>query len=413
QRNGWLRPENGSWLLTFREYRWDPEKRKEVGERRTVRIGASVGAGRWTKRQAERIAYEHYLQPLDKRVVLPRSTMTFTEFWSNKYKPHKIDRKMLKLATRMQYQSLWTCWLAGQIGHVRICDLHAEDAQAVIDNVLRQGKSGKTAKSVRIVGSAIFSYAKKLQVASGDNPFSLVELPDEQPVRPARALTWDQCTVLISALPELIKQMVLCAITLSMNVSELRGLKWAHVNLSNEWRSLRGADVVPPWCIAVREHYYYNERGTLKTQKRKRNLPMPKAVQEALAALRKTAKYKNDEEPVFANEKGKCDGKPISDNTVVKHVFRRLPHDLNLSWVTWHTFRHTHATLTKTLGASVHDRMALMGHGSAEMTDRYTHQDYERMREVTEQIAGRILSNSDQQLTSPHLQVINYNGPLQ
>jgi hypothetical protein len=38
----------------------------------------------------------------------------------------------------------------------------------------------------------------------------------------------------------------------------------------------------------------------------------------------------------------------------------------------------------------VNDRMALMGHAWAEMTDRYTHEDRERMRAGVEAISSRI-----------------------
>jgi hypothetical protein len=61
-----------------------------------------------------------------------------------------------------------------------------------------------------------------------------------------------------------------------------------------------------------------------------------------------------------------------------------------MPWVSWHVFRHTHSTLTKTVDMHVNDRMALMGHASAEMTDRYTHDDRERMRAGVEAISRRI-----------------------
>jgi site-specific recombinase XerC len=209
-------------------------------------------------------------------------------------------------------------------------------------------------------------------------------MPESQPVRPPRALTWDQCKRLLGLLPDVVREMALCAITLSMNVSELRGLRWKHVNLSEEWAPLDGSDVCPPLMIAVREHYYYRERGTLKTKNRKRNLPMPLAVQSSLTQLRARTKFNSPDDPVFPNQAGK----PLSDNNVVKRVFSKLPVELN--WVTWHCFRHTHATLTKMLGASGQDRRGLMGHGSYTMLDVYTHEDYDRMREIVEGLSQRI-----------------------
>ncbi|MGE5647786.1 MAG: hypothetical protein ACM336_18580, partial [Acidobacteriota bacterium] len=44
------------------------------------------------------------------------------------------------------------------------------------------------------------------------------------------------------------------------------------------------------------------------------------------------------------------------------------------------------------IGMSDTDRMALMGHGAIETTDRYTHEDRERMRAGNEQIIERIFA---------------------
>ncbi len=385
QKKGYLRAEHGSWLLTYRIYEWNSEKKKSIPRRRVVKIGPAEGLGKLTEKQAQRFAYDHFLQPLDDTVLKPLSTLTFEQFWVKSYEPHKIIRKSLKLAARMQYVSLWKCWIQPIVGAVKLCELQPDHAQMLVDRILAAGRSTKTANSARIVASSVYSYAKKLRAAAGDNPFGLVEMPEQQSVRPARALTWEQCRALLGLLPPLVREMVLCAINLSMNVSELRGLKWKHVNLSTDWAPLEGDDVAPPLMIAVREHYYYRERGTLKTKNRKRNLPVPVALAAALAQLRARSRFNSPDDPVFANQAGK----PISDNNVVKRVFAKLPRELN--WVTWHVFRHTHATLTKMLGASGQDRKGLMGQGSFEMLDHYTHEDYARMREIVEHLAVRLV----------------------
>src|SRR5207248_6953117 len=54
QRDGWLHEKNGTWLLTYRVYRWDAEKRKSVPARPTVSIGPAEGPGKLTRKQAER-----------------------------------------------------------------------------------------------------------------------------------------------------------------------------------------------------------------------------------------------------------------------------------------------------------------------------------------------------------------------
>jgi len=66
---------------------------------------------------------------------------------------------------------------------------------------------------------------------------------------------------------------------------------------------------------------------------------------------------------------------------------------LGMPWLSWHVFRHTCATLTKTFGMLDVDRRVLMGHSDATMTDRYTHEDVERMRAVVERIAAAVTTS--------------------
>lgn len=63
---------------------------------------------------------------------------------------------------------------------------------------------------------------------------------------------------------------------------------------------------------------------------------------------------------------------------------------VRVAWLSWHVFRHTHATLGEQIGMSLSDRQAQMGHGDVRMTMHYTHSDIERRRTSIEAIAGRL-----------------------
>jgi integrase len=54
--------------------------------------------------------------------------------------------------------------------------------------------------------------------------------------------------------------------------------------------------------------------------------------------------------------------------------------------VTWHVFRHTHATLADQAGMSVAERQRVLGHSAESMTLHYTHADLEQVRGRMEQI---------------------------
>lgn len=418
QRKGYLRPENGNWLFTYRIYTREHPK----GHRLTVTIGPADGAGKLTKKQAERFAYEHYLQPLDTATVKPMSTMTVGEFWGNKYEPHL--RKAKKYATQSQYISIWKQWISPVVAKIRLFELTPDHVDKCINDALAAGKSSATAKHIRKVASAIWSHAKRMQCASGDNPAQAIEAITVEPVRTIQALTAEQCRLYLSRLPEPARTMCIVSLGVSMNVSELLGLREKHANFTDQYQPLEAPDVVPPHEISVREHLYHARRGSLKTGKRRRNLPMTPEIEAALQALIATNMARGPETPVFQTSVGTSQ----SADNLCKRVLKVAVDEINAEYkaksrkdvfpaVTWHVLRHTHATLTKSAGMSDYDRQRLMGHASADMTDRYTHEDRERIRtgvqKVVSQIMPAIIDTSDQQLTSEGFSTIATNGVIQ
>lgn len=380
QRKGYLRADNGSWLLTYRVY----ARECPAGKRHTVTIGPADGPGKLTKKQAERFAFDHYLQKLDTSVLKPLSTLTVAEFWDKKYEPHL--RKNKKYATQIQYISLWSTWLKPVCGNVRFYQLSPDHIDRSMANALAAGKSTATAKHIRKVASAVWSHAKRMQCASGDNPAQAIEAITVEPVRSIRALGWSECKTLLAALPEPVRTMALIGLALSPNVSEMVGLREKHVNFSDSQTVIDGADMVPPHCIAVREQVYHGRRGSLKTGKRRRNLPMSTAVEAALQSLIRRNASRGPDAPVFQTSTGTSQ----SADNLNKRVLRKVAEKLGISGVTWHVLRHTHATLTKGVGMSDYDRQRLMGHASVDMTDRYTHVDQERVRAGVEKVTDLI-----------------------
>jgi integrase len=83
-------------------------------------------------------------------------------------------------------------------------------------------------------------------------------------------------------------------------------------------------------------------------------------------------------------------GKPLWADNLAKRALKPLAVNLAMPWLSSHVFRHTCATLTKSLGMLDVDRRVLMGHADGNMTDRYTHEDFERMRRAVELVATEI-----------------------
>ncbi len=403
QRNGWLRPENGSWLLTYRIYTWDPEQRENKAQRVTVKIGPAPNPptrkarnGELTEKQAERFAWDHYLARLDNATVKPFSTITLAQFWTQRFLPH-LERKR-KYATQSQYKSIWKVWIEPSIGDVRLFELKPDQVDKVISRVLSAGKSTETAGHVQKVISAVIEHARSLQQFTGENPAQLVELPERIPVRKPHAMTVEQCQQWLAAVEDLtadpkdrrsdarpMRTMSLLGICCSLGVSEQMGLQWRYVNLT-ETAVLVDGETLEPLSVAIREHSYHGRGGSLKHGHRRRIVPLPRVLVDALAAIQKQTQWSGPEDPVFAG----ISGKPIWPDNLAKRVLKPLAKNLKMPWLSWHVFRHTCATLTKSYSMIDVDRRALMGHADGNMTDRYTHEDFERMRSKLEIIAADV-----------------------
>lgn len=379
QRSGYLRIEHGAWLLTYRVY--DPTGRSH---RETVRIGPAEGTGKLTERQAERFAWDHYLSKVDQVAVQPRGLVTVDEFWNRQYKPAALIK--LKKTTRDQYFSLYGCWIQPLLGRKRLATLESGDVQMVIARAIDEGESSWTVRHIRKVISAIYTKAKKLGIASGDNPASLADVPELVTVRQKVALSAEQMSQLLAMLHEPVRTMALTAVLTSMNISELCGLQWKHINLTPQWTTLED-DAIPPFTLAVRQHFSRGEFGSLKTGSRKRDVPLAGALASALARLKQRPQFIGPEDMVFAS---RC-GTPVSENNTRRRILNPLAAILGVRRLSWHVFRYSHATFTEAIGMSARDRQALMGHGALDQTDRYTIEDHDRMRSGLDKVAGMIL----------------------
>lgn len=402
QREGWLRRDSGSWLLTYRDYSKQPP-------RQTVTIGPCKGLDALTKKQAQRFAWDHFLAPLDNTVRTPWSTMTLAQFWERHYEGH-LDRKR-KFATQSQYKSLWRTWIKPTLGNVRLFELKPLQVDVAINAAIRAGKGTATARHVRKVLSATLEHARTLQMFTGDNPALAVEVEVGAPSRKRRALSVEQCRLWLAvaediardpkdkgSVPRPMRTMSLLGLCCSLGVSEQLGLRWENLNLT-EGPLLINGEILEPLSVAIREHCYHGRTGTLKHGHRRRLIPLPKALVESLAALQSASLFKGPEDVVFAGK----EGKPIWGDTLQARTMKPLAEEIGLKWLSWHVLRHTCATLTKTFGMIEPDRQVLMGHAPQTMTDRYTHEDWERMRASVEKIAAEITSKPKKEMSEEYI----------
>jgi integrase len=203
------------------------------------------------------------------------------------------------------------------------------------------------------------------------------------------SLTFEQGRKVVGAIPSPAREMALLSMTTSLNVAEMLGLRWKRVNLTEE-PVIVGGESLQPYSLAVRENYYRGKFGSVKAKSRRRNVPLSRTVVKALEGLRQKSKHTGPDDLVFSSRKGT----PLNENNLMRRSIKPAARALGMPWLSWHVFRHTHATLGEQIGMALSDRQAQMGHGDVRMTLHYTHSDLTRRRAAVEAMSDQLVAEA-------------------
>ncbi len=306
QQKGELRKIGGWWRGRWHEDQIQPDGSVKYGWSRFRDVGPAAGENRMTRKEAERSFWENYLSRLDENMRTPQSILTVAQFVERRFIPENVMVKM-KASGIGHYTTMLPFVLGGipverrsfkgtkkgqelpeiprvlGIGGKRMRDVTHEDIQRLISEALRRKYSVQTARHIKTCVSAIYTFAEEIRWFSGRNPAKFVRLP-EMTRKAVRVLSFDELKALLAILKPQARAMVLCASMTSMNIAEVCGLRWKRVNLTDEPIIVDG-ESLPAHSTAVREQWYKAAFGTVKAKSRRRNLPLPKLLVEALKDL--------------------------------------------------------------------------------------------------------------------------------
>jgi integrase len=327
-----------------------------------------------TKKQAKRLA-EEALRSLNLGKLVPAATVTFGEFIEKYFVSNALPT--LKLSTRKRYRSTLNFHLIPAFGPKRLCDISTLDIQSFVLVKFDSGSGWELCNHLRNLMSKVFACAKKWGHFAGDNPAEGIELPEKVPVRERRALTPEQCQKLLTLLPEPVRTMALTGILAGLRVGEILGLRWQDVDFDSKQ-------------IRIEQAVYRGAIGSPKTKSSKRTLPMPEPLVMALES-----RFGASQRPdglIFPTRSGK----PHNDSNLLNRHLRPAGQRIGAPWLSWHTFRRTHATLLSQAGASPKDAQAQMGHADIGTTmNIYTQPTPDHQRAAVEK-AGQLVTNGDE-----------------
>ena len=355
-----------TWVARWRESVIQPD-----GTLRRVRRATVLGlVTEFSEREARnRLAV--LLRPINEGKYRPEATITFGQFVKECWEPAVVPH--LKPSSVRYYGLQIRCHLLPTFGSWPIKDITKAEVQRFLGQKRRQDFSGSSVHGMRT------ALAKVLQAAVDwnyleQNSARGIRLGDRAPVQERAYLLPEQLSPLLNSLPEPCRKLVVIAALTGLRIGELLALRWKHVDLIHD-------------VIHVRETVYEGHFGSPKTKSSRRDVPMSQPVREAFLAQRSVLTGADAENLVFATR----NGTPLNPKNLLRRVLQPTCRKLGLPVVSWHGFRHTHATLLGEVGESLRTAQAILGHSDLKTTlNIYTHAIPESQKRAVAKVAGLV-----------------------
>lgn len=335
-----VRPVDSKWKITYWDYSSGKRKHRS-------KVWAKSAAR--TQREAQRLADE-FMADVNAKNNDPRlfsgDERTLTGL---KKKCQELIWPHLKKPSRMNYEYFFDNYLVPQLGKELIDELDTMSLQSFFNSFL--GKlAPKTIKNMHAALRAALGQA----VVWGKidrNPAIGVKLPRLKPAKPPVLLTYPEIKLVIDALPEPTKTIVILIVFASMRVGEALALRWNDI-LSDR--------------IVIDERLYDDDLDDPKTLHGNREVPFDQQgiIKQALAGRWKESKFRDADDFVFATR----NRTPTERRNVLRHL-KAAAKELELGkTIDFRSFRTMHASLMRRTGARAEVARDNMGHSECPTT---------------------------------------------
>jgi integrase len=323
-----------------------------------------------SRREARKIL-EVRLRSINQGEHRPEARLVFESFVQDQWKPGVLPT--IKASSAKHYEFDLERYLLPVFGPMYLCDITRVKVQTFLASKRQQNYAGSTVHSMHTTLSKVMQSAVDWGYL-GENPTRGIHIGDRRPVRDRVFLMPPQIRQLLDVLPEPCRTLVLLAVLTGLRIGELLALRWKHADF------LRG-------LIEVRESVYEGKFGTPKTRSSRRDVPMSGVIQEALLAHRARCGSPSPDGLLFKSRAGT----PLNPKNLLRRVLQPVCSKAGLPLVSWHSFRHSHATLLSETGESLKTAQAILGHSHLETTlNVYTHAIPASQRRAVEKV-GEIL----------------------
>jgi integrase len=312
------------------------------------------GKRRWfrgpSKKEAQRILTDK-LKEIDNRTYKEIPEISFNEFsqlWLRDYAEISV-----KPSTLSGYRDIIKRLLKVAFGNYNLSDITTGNLQTFIAD-RRRIVSSKTVCNEIVVMKEMFKHAYRwgyLKI----NPAEYVERP--KITKPEiEILTPEEVEKFLSKADNHYKVAFLTDVITGLRAGELWGLKWIDI----DWNSNQ---------IHVRRSLWKGNFQTPKSKYSIRKIDMTDSLIQELKRW-KLACPVNDHDVVFPSPEGKLS----QHDNVIKRSFNRALREAGLRQVSFHSIRHTNASMRITSGQNIKYIQSQLGHASINITlDIYGH----------------------------------------
>jgi integrase len=254
--------------------------------------------------------------------------------------------------TRGVYRRDMERWTIPYFRGCRLDEIEPPDVRAFIGHLDDAGLRPNSVRSIMAPMKAMYATAVE-DGAVRSNPTANVRIGvgrrTDDGGREVRALTRAELARVLACLPKDSRLFFEFLAHTGLRISEAIGLTWGDVEFSASPR------------LRVRRQDCRGEIGPLKSEKSRRDIPLSPGMARRLEAARASA---GSTERVFTSPQGF----PLSDSNLRRRVLTPAVEAAGLPWVTFHTFRHTCASLLFEAGRDVKQVSEWLGHADAGFT---------------------------------------------
>lgn len=296
---------------------------------------------------------------IERGEFVERSRVTLHEYareWVERYQGR--GRRGFREETRAEYRRLLEQRILPAFPERRrLTEITPVEIAEWIGRLAEEIESDRTIRNILTPLRACLATAVREGILR-TNPARDIDLParvriDDDDEGPVKAMTTGELSTLLALIPvgwQPLFQLLACT---GLRISETLALEWRHVQL----------DGSEP-CVRVRQRLVRGKIGAPKSRYGRRDVPIPHTVVQLLRQHRVGTEWIDDTDPVFAGR----GGVRLDADNLRSRVLALAAEEADVSWVGFHAFRHTCASMLFAQGRNAVQVQRWLGHHSPAFT---------------------------------------------